>query len=114
MRLTTGEYVNSLSILKSNKTKYWFINKTMEYTVRGDGGAVANKTLGLNLNNNNNSWQTVWQQSGCVSLDYLYVTKHPNFKIYFTACMDCLPTVVTSPAQHGLLDSDLQCTCQGF
>jgi len=57
---------------------------------------------------------SAWQNTGCVSLDYIYLTADPNFKVYFTACIDCLPVVVTSNAQFGLKDSDLQCVCQGF
>jgi hypothetical protein len=78
-------------------TVYEFVNNTF-----GSGDTLTNVIT------------TPWQHTGCVSLDYLYLTSNPNYKLYFTACIDCLPIVVTSPAQHGLLDSDLQCVCPGF
>jgi len=58
--------------------------------------------------------QSPWQHTGCVSLDYLYLTTNRNYKVYFTACIDCLPIVVPSPARYGLKNSDLQCVCPGF
>eukprot|EP01120_Amphizonella_sp_Union-15-10_P011967 TRINITY_DN5227_c0_g2_i2.p1 TRINITY_DN5227_c0_g2~~TRINITY_DN5227_c0_g2_i2.p1 ORF type:complete len:287 (+),score=55.29 TRINITY_DN5227_c0_g2_i2:148-1008(+) len=56
---------------------------------------------------------TAWEQTGCVNIDFLYYAS-PNNKLYFSACIDCLPVIVTSPAQFGLKNSDLVCECAGF
>jgi hypothetical protein len=71
---------------------------------------LLNKTLGYG----DSVVTSAWQHSGCVSLDYVYLTADPNFKLYFTTCIDCLPVIKTSAAQFGMKDSDLECVCQGF
>jgi hypothetical protein len=82
--------------------------------------AIENLTPDLNIANvtvqnvKDNIIFTPWQHTGCVSLTYLYLTANPNYKVYFTACIDCLPVVVASPARYGLKNSDLQCVCPGF
>lgn len=81
---------------------------TMEST---DPNAALNSTLQMLRDNVVTSDFTY---SGCVSLDYIYLTSNHNYKLYFTACMDCLPVVTTSPAKNGLKNSDLECECQGF
>jgi len=55
-----------------------------------------------------------YTHTGCVNLLFIYVTAIPSENLYFTACIDCLPVVVTSPAQFGMKHSDLQCVCPGF
>jgi len=72
-----------------------------------------NSTIGA-YQNGDNTIYTVFQRTGCVSLDYVYLTADPNDKLYFTACIDCLPIIVTSAASFGLKNSDLQCVCPGF
>lgn len=57
---------------------------------------------------------SAYVHTGCVDLLYLYVNTMPYENLYFTACIDCLPVVVTSPAQYGMKNSDLQCVCAGF
>jgi len=58
--------------------------------------------------------QTAWQHTGCVNMGYVYLIANPNDNVSFTACIDCLPVIVTSPARYGLLHSDLECVCPGF
>jgi hypothetical protein len=57
---------------------------------------------------------SAYVHTGCVDLLYLYVNTMPYENLYFTACIDCLPVVTTSPASFGMKNSDLECVCAGF
>jgi len=57
--------------------------------------------------------ETAWQHTGCVTMLF-YENINPPAKLSLTACIDCLPLVVTSPARYGLDHTDLQCVCPGF
>jgi hypothetical protein len=54
-----------------------------------------------------------WQHTGCINLDFLWYG-NPNNMLYFSACIDCLPIVTTSPAPYGLRDSSFECFCPNF
>jgi len=89
-------------------------NITVDYAVEDINSSpfkIENSTLS---NLQDNTILSPWDHTGCVSLGYLYLTANPNDKVYFTACIDCLPVVVASPARYGLKHSDLQCVCPGF
>jgi len=90
--------------VQSNKTAYTVSALT-------DSLKSINSTL---WNLRDNVITSAWQRTGCISLDYIYLTANPAYKLYFSACIDCLPVIKTSKAQYGLLDSDLECVCQGF
>jgi len=98
-----------LTLLSASAT-----NLTVDYVVEDINSSpfrIENTTLG---NLKDNIIETPWDHTGCVSLGYLYLISNPNNKVYFTACIDCLPVVVTSPASYGLKNSDLQCVCPSF
>eukprot|EP01121_Diplochlamys_sp_Union-15-3_P013224 TRINITY_DN406_c0_g1_i1.p1 TRINITY_DN406_c0_g1~~TRINITY_DN406_c0_g1_i1.p1 ORF type:complete len:527 (+),score=94.33 TRINITY_DN406_c0_g1_i1:54-1583(+) len=75
------------------------------------GSGTANTTIS---NLRDTILTSPWQHTGCVNLAFLYITGCPTCELYFSACIDCLPIVVTSPASFGMLNSDLQCVCPHF
>jgi len=89
-------------------------NFTVAYGVEKMDG-TPEKIENATLTNVGDSFiESIFVHTGCNSLGYLYLTANPSYRLYFTACIDCMPVVLATPAKYGLKHSDLQCVCPGF